>query len=169
MCCLQSPVGFRLPGPARIILSKKRALRNVFCIRQVLRRNLEIRLFQLCANELAAHLQRYMAFAADSGKRTENHIAIGCPELHGAFDDVELQRANMPFVVVVARVLELQSITKIMYPMNTAQMTMMIASGQAFGWSSNGFLLTSHTPDDNRAVIRFVDNQRHHQPADSAR
>ena len=46
--------------------------------------------------------------------------------------------------------------------MNTAQMTM-IASGQALGWSSNGFLLTSHTPDDNRAVIRFVDNQRHHQ------
>ncbi len=42
-------------------------------------------------------------------------------------------------------------------------MTMMIASGHALGWSSNGFLLTSDTPDDNRAVIRFVDNQRHHQ------
>lgn len=42
-------------------------------------------------------------------------------------------------------------------------MTMMKAYCQAFGWSSNGFLLTPHTPDDNSAVIRFVDNQRHHQ------
>lgn len=50
------------------------------------------------------------------------------------------------------------------YARKRRAMMTIAASGQALGMGSKGgcFLFTLHAPDDNRAVIISVDNQRHH-------
>ena len=50
------------------------------------------------------------------------------------------------------------------YARKRRAMMTMATSGQALGMGSNGdgLRFTLHAPDDNRAVIVSVDNQRHH-------
>src|SRR6185295_584585 len=97
------------PGPVEQIANSSGLLGRG----EVLRGLLEIRSLQLSADEPAALLERDVAFASDACERRENRIPGIRPKVQAATDDVELQRADVALVVVLAGAFLLERVARV--------------------------------------------------------
>ncbi len=92
LCGLEFFLDFKIKK--RILIFRLDAFRKVAAC------NIKVRFFELASDELSTHIQRYNTFRSDSGKRGENQITWVAPHFDAAFNNADLQWADMALFVL---------------------------------------------------------------------